>query len=138
MMLFGIWCLVCLFGSTDLAGELRVAVQTAVMGVFGVHENSAEVSAAMLATGIQKAPHVLFFGLLGWLAAAEANPVRRKWCLTIGALICIAAEVLQGMTATRSLRLDDAVLNLAVFGLGAWLATRRTKLATEAPDHRDH
>ena len=116
---FILWSMVCLAGSTDTAGRVREACQSWIGAWFGISADSGVAIMRVMALVVRKAPHVVFFGLLGWLATKDRDPRRRRWFLVLGCVVCVVAEALQALTDTRSMRFSDAVLNLVAFGAGA-------------------
>ena len=115
-MRFTCWSLICLLGSTDPAGRIRDAIQSSIAACFGISPDSTAAVVRAMALVLQKAPHVVFFGILGWLATRDEDPRRGRWFLLLGCVVCLAAELLQGLTDTRSVRLGDAVINVVAFG----------------------
>jgi len=129
MWSFLLWSAVCVAGSTDAAGQAGGAAVSGLLGLLG-----ATAHAQMIAALFQKAAHVGLFGVLGLLAASEPVPARRKWYLVAGAVICIVAEALQGLMATRHPAVGDALLNLAAFGAMVVLSGLWSRRAAADPD----
>ena len=121
------WSAVCVAGSTDPAGRVREAFQSWVGAWLGISAESGVAVVRVMALVVQKAPHVMFFGILGWLATRDRDPRRRWWFLVLGCVVCVVAEALQALTDTRSVRLSDALLNLFAFGASAAAGSRLSK-----------
>jgi VanZ family protein len=111
---------VILASSTGIAGRLANALYSEL---FSGPELEATVSAHLL----QKAYHVLLFGVLGWLVVSGAAVRSRRllvqvaaWSFVVGAV----SEALQLAFADRGPSLWDVLLNGVSGCLAGWLALR--------------
>ena len=121
---FLLWSVVCLAGSSDAAGSIGGAVVARAIPFLGLG-----AYASVVAGLCQKAAHLGLFLMLGLLAGGEAADRRRRWVMAAGLVVCLAAELLQGLTATRHPRVTDMAINLAAYGAGVWMTAARPRLA---------
>ncbi len=131
--LFTLWTIGCLLSATEAAGELRRAVQERVLLLLGLGAGPASLLQQTAETIIQKTPHVVVFGVLGWLAARHPDGRVRRWLLGIAMAAAVAAELLQLGAAGRSFTFADMALNLAAVGTSFALRRRRAASDLEIP-----
>jgi len=75
MLRFGIWSLLCLFGSTDFAGKASHTALGYVLRLLGFLSETGGTAAASITLFWQKGAHVVLFSVLGMLSANE----RKLW-----------------------------------------------------------
>ncbi len=130
--LFTLWTIGCLLSSTETAGELRRMVQERILLLLGLGAGPASFLQEAAATLIQKTPHVLIFGVLGWLAARHPSDRVRQWLLAIAIAAAVTAELLQLAAAGRTFTFSDVALNVAAVGAGFGLRRRGAASRLEA------
>ncbi len=127
LWLFTLWIIGCLLSATETAGELRRMIQERILLLLGLGAGPATFLQNAAATLIQKTPHVVVFGVLGWLAARHPDARLRWWLLGIALSVAATAELLQVAAAGRTFTLADVALNAAA--VGASYALRRRAAA---------
>ena len=129
LWLFTLWTIGCLLSATETAGELRRMIQDRVLLLLGLGAGPATFLQQTAETIIQKTPHVVVFGVLGWLAARHPDARVRSLLLTIALTVAVTAELLQMAAAGRTFTFADIALNTAA--VGASYALRRRQAAPE-------
>ncbi len=129
LWLFTLWTIGCLLSATETAGELRRMIQDRVLLLLGLGAGPATFLQDAAETIIQKTPHVVVFGVLGWLAARHPDARVRSLLLTIALTVAVTAELLQMAAAGRTFTFADIALNTAA--VGASYALRRRQAAPE-------
>jgi hypothetical protein len=115
---------ICLAASLDSAGELGHWALRRIwrLGASGPAETS--VVYLMVLPILQKALHVIQFGILGTLAALNRERRARAFAMAAGAITCVLAEWIQVFTKTRTASWSDVALNIIAFATAMALTSR--------------